>query len=176
MSSSRSRGLRCSGSRVPSTRTLSRSESTSSAVVSTPRSAMMSESSMSSHVCSSRVSWESRVSRPRPKTLLDLASRARSRARRVVGSVGVSYRRSSSTSVVSVSSTRSGTCAGGVRRLVRAGPKSTKPTAMRTMARMMPTVTRVSMAPNLAEQNIQGGPQPRTGFRDLPVSGARPQR
>ena len=84
-SSSRSQPRTVASSALPWTLTLVRRASTSSVVASTPRSAVRRVSSTSSQACSSRSPRESRASRPWPRAVLERASRARRRCRRVRG-------------------------------------------------------------------------------------------
>jgi hypothetical protein len=101
-SSSRSSGRSSLMLRTPSTRTRVRRRVTSSVVAATPMSADSSVSSTSSQVSSSRTSRESRVNRPRPRTVCDRDSRARRRCRRPA--VGSGTSRTGPTTCVSLSS------------------------------------------------------------------------
>ena len=81
-SSALSRPRTSSGLRVPSTLTLVFSSSTISRAGTTPTSAVIRTSSISSQVSSSRRSLDNRFSSAEPTELCDLASRARSRTMR----------------------------------------------------------------------------------------------
>ena len=186
--------------RVPSTRVRSRSRSTISRVASTPTSAVIRLSSISSQASSSRWSRASRPSRPLPKTFCERDSRERSRTSRPA--VGSGTSRSAGASSTGGGSTRtpvdrsaSGASTGGPARSSsarvstsvrgsggsgrRRSRGTTRPTApaISTPSRTRAT-TRYSVMPKSCQMPATASqpPHPARGAAGTLAAGRRPNR